>query len=109
MESKIETPGSFAQLDAGRVSVAGAAWHPTVGIRKVEVTVDDGPWHQAVLANVESVDTWRLWRWDWQATPGTHTLQVRATDANGHVQTPAEAPVVPNGTSGQQSVVVTVN
>jgi DMSO/TMAO reductase YedYZ molybdopterin-dependent catalytic subunit len=108
LESKIDTPASFAQLKAGPVTVAGAAWHPTVGIRRVEVQVDNGPWLRASLAAVDSVDTWRLWRWEWLATPGSHTLDVRATDANGQVQTANQAPVVPNGTSGRQSVVVTV-
>jgi DMSO/TMAO reductase YedYZ molybdopterin-dependent catalytic subunit len=108
LESKIDTPTSFAQLKAGPVTVAGAAWHPTVGIRQVEVQLDNGPWRRASLAAVDSVDTWRLWRWEWLATPGPHTLAVRATDANGQVQTANQAPVVPNGTSGRQSVVVTV-
>jgi len=108
LESKIDTPASFAQLKAGSVTVAGSAWHPTVGIRKVEVRVDSGSWHEASLAAVESVDTWRLWRWEWDATPGTHSLEARATDNNGHVQTSASAPVFPNGASGLQSVVVTV-
>jgi DMSO/TMAO reductase YedYZ molybdopterin-dependent catalytic subunit len=108
LESKIDTPASFARLPAGMVSVAGSAWHPGVGISKVEVNVDNGPWHQAVLAAVESVDTWRLWRWDWHATPGTHSLGARATDATGLVQTPADTGVVPNGASGRQSVVVTI-
>jgi DMSO/TMAO reductase YedYZ molybdopterin-dependent catalytic subunit len=108
LESKIDTPASFAQLPAGKVTVAGSAWRPGVGIAKVEVQVDDGPWHQASLAAVDSVDSWRLWQWTWQATSGTHSLQVRAVDADGNVQTASQAPVVPNGTSGQQSVVVTV-
>jgi DMSO/TMAO reductase YedYZ molybdopterin-dependent catalytic subunit len=108
LESKIDTPASFARLPAGMVSVGGSAWHPGVGISKVEVNVDNGPWHQAVLAAVESVDTWRLWHWEWHATPGTHSLGVRATDATGLVQTPADTGVVPNGASGRQSVVVTI-
>ena len=108
LESKIEIPSSFAQLKAGPVTVAGSAWHPTVGISKVEVRVDAGPWRAASLAAVESVDTWRLWRWEWQATPGSHVLQVRATDNQGRVQTAAGAPVVPDGASGRQSVVVSV-
>jgi len=108
LESKIDTPASFAQLKAGPVSVAGSAWHPGVGIRKVQVSVDDGPWHDASLAAVESVDTWRLWRWEWHAAPGSHSLKVRAVDNNGRVQTAASAPVYPNGASGLQSVVVTV-
>jgi DMSO/TMAO reductase YedYZ molybdopterin-dependent catalytic subunit len=108
LESKIDTPASFGQLSAGPVVVAGSAWHPTVGIRQVEVRVDGGPWHVATLAAAESVDTWRLWRWQWDATHGSHTLEVRAMDNNGQVQTAKEAPVFPSGASGRQSVVVTV-
>lgn len=108
LESKIDTPSSFAQLNTGSITVAGSAWHPTIGIDKVEISVDGGPWTKTSLAAVESVDTWRLWRWEWHATPGSHTLQVRATDNNGQVQTATSAPVVPDGASGRQSVVVTV-
>jgi DMSO/TMAO reductase YedYZ molybdopterin-dependent catalytic subunit len=108
LESRIDTPASFAQLTRGAVAVAGSSWHPGIGIRRVEVKVDDGPWTEASLAAVDSVDTWRLWRWEWHATSGTHNLQVRAVDANGQVQTAAEASVVPSGTTGQESVVVTV-
>lgn len=108
LESKIETPSSFAQVKAGPVTVAGEAWRPAVGIRKVELSVDGGPWHEASLAAVESVDTWRLWRWEWQADPGSHSIEVRATDNSGQVQTARDAPVVPDGSSGRQSVVVTV-
>jgi DMSO/TMAO reductase YedYZ molybdopterin-dependent catalytic subunit len=108
LESKIDTPTSFAQLKAGPVTVAGSAWHPTVGISKVEISVDGGPWHEASLAAAESVDTWRLWRWQWGATPGSHTIEARATDNDGQVQISREAPVFPSGASGLQSVVVTV-
>ena len=45
------------------------------------------PWQTATLAAVASVDTWRLWSWRWNATPGEHTLEVRATDNAGETQT----------------------
>ncbi len=108
LESRIDTPAPFAQLRAGPVTVAGSAWHPTVGIRKVQVSADGGPWHEAALADVESVDTWRLWRWEWEATPGSHSLQVRAVGNDGQVQTAAGAPVFPAGATGRQSLVVSV-
>lgn len=108
LESRIDTPASFAQLRAGTISVAGSAWHPTVGIRAVQVRVDGGGWHEATLAETESVDTWRLWRWEWAATPGSHTLEARAVDQRGRIQTAKETAVTPKGASGRQSVVVTV-
>lgn len=109
LESKIDTPGSFASLAAGSVEVAGSAWHPGIGISRVQVKIDDGDWHEATLAAVESVDTWRLWRWRWDATRGTHAITVRAVDARGEVQTAASTGVVPGGATGLQSVVVTVH
>ena len=109
LESRIDTPVPFAQLRRGPVTVAGSAWHPTVGIASVEVRVDGGSWRKAALAEVESADTWRLWRWQWHALPGTHTLEVRAIDRDGHIQSAIEKPVFPNGASGRDSVVVTVS
>ena len=108
LESRIDTPASFAQLRRGPVIVAGSAWLPGVGIRDVQVAVDGGPWQDAALAAVDSVDTWRQWRWRWSATPGSHSIAVRAVDARGRIQTAGRAGVFPDGASGHQSVVVTV-
>jgi hypothetical protein len=55
-----------------------------------------------------SIDTWRQWSWRWDATPGDHVLQVRATDADGVAQVEAVADPAPNGASGWHSVSVTV-
>jgi DMSO/TMAO reductase YedYZ molybdopterin-dependent catalytic subunit len=108
-ESRIDVPKPLAQVKAGHVTVAGVAWAPAKGIAAVEVNVDNGPWHQAKLAAVDSIETWRQWMWDWDATsPGLHTLQVRATDHSGATQTSARAQVFPNGASGWDSTVVTV-
>src|ERR1700722_8159765 len=108
-ESRIDVPKPLAQVKAGPVTVAGVAWAPAKGIAAVEVNVDNGPWHQATLAAVDSIETWRQWMWDWDATsPGLHTLQVRATDKSGATQTSARAQVFPNGASGWDSTVVTV-
>ena len=88
-ESRIDVPRPLAQVKAGRVTVAGVAWAPANGIAAVQVSVDNGRWHQARLAAVDGIETWRQWRWDWDASPGLHTLQVRATDNAGVTQTPA--------------------
>ena len=107
-ESRIDVPKPLAQVKAGHVTVAGVAWAPAKGIAAVQVNVDNGPWHQAELAAVDGIDTWRQWRWDWDASAGLHTLQVRATDNAGVTQTPARTQVFPNGASGWDSTVVTV-
>jgi hypothetical protein len=74
----------------------------------VQVSVDDGPWQAATLAGTVSVDTWRQWRWQWNATAGSHTLRVRATDATGQVQPEQRAPVEPDGATGWHTVRVEV-
>ena len=67
-ESRIDVPGS-GSVPAGQRQVAGVAWAQHKGIDAVHVRVDRGPWHQARLAAVPGIDTWRQWAWDWDATP----------------------------------------
>jgi len=106
LASRIDVPGS--SVSAGTVAVAGVAWAQHTGIGQVEVQVDDGPWARAELAEVTGPDTWRQWRYAWDATPGDHRLTVRATDAKGELQVADEAPPAPDGATGYHSVRVTV-
>ncbi|MFI6066439.1 molybdopterin-dependent oxidoreductase [Micromonospora sp. NPDC051227] len=107
-QSRIDTPRGRNRLTAGPVTVAGVAWAQHRGIRRVEVRVDDGPWQEAALAPTVSVDTWVQWSWRWDATPGEHRLQVRATDATGETQTERTQDVVPDGATGWHTITVTV-
>jgi DMSO/TMAO reductase YedYZ molybdopterin-dependent catalytic subunit len=106
LASRIDVPRRT--VDAGEVAVAGVAWAQHTGIAKVEVQVDDGPWIEAELAEVTGPDTWRQWRYRWDAVRGSHNIAVRATDAEGRLQDPAEAPPAPDGSSGYHQVSVTV-
>ncbi|HKS02826.1 MAG TPA: molybdopterin-dependent oxidoreductase, partial [Arthrobacter sp.] len=106
--SRVEVPKSFATVPAGTVAVGGTAWAQTRGITRVEVQIDDGNWVDAVLSDEASVDTWRQWSFAWDAKPGPHYIRVRATDGTGAVQTEERADPVPDGASGWQSVMVTV-
>jgi DMSO/TMAO reductase YedYZ molybdopterin-dependent catalytic subunit len=106
-ESRIDKPRA-GSISAGSTVIAGVAWAPHRGISKVEVQVDDGAWQLATLAQVASVDTWRLWSLPWNATAGTHTLRVRATDNAGDTQTANEAPPAPDGATGWHQIGVTV-
>lgn len=107
-QSRIDTPRARNRLTTGPVTIAGVAWAQHRGIRQVEVRVDDGEWQQAELAPAVSVDTWVQWSWRWDATPGEHRLQVRATDATGETQTERTQDVVPDGATGWHTVTVTV-
>jgi DMSO/TMAO reductase YedYZ molybdopterin-dependent catalytic subunit len=106
-ESRIDVPGS--SVSAGQRQVAGVAWAQHKGIDAVHVRVDRGPWHQARLAAVPGIDTWRQWAWDWNATRGNHLIEARATDATGYTQTSLQEPPEPNGASGYPSITVTVS
>jgi DMSO/TMAO reductase YedYZ molybdopterin-dependent catalytic subunit len=107
-ESRIDVPAAGASLAAGRVAVAGVAWAQHKGVAAVEVRVNGGPWHEARLASVPGIDTWRQWIWEWSATPGHYLLEARATDATGYTQTAVQAQPPPNGASGYPTAEVSV-
>ncbi|OKK22365.1 molybdopterin-binding oxidoreductase [Streptomyces sp. CB00455] len=107
-QSRIDTPRPHAGLAPGPVAVAGVAWAQHRGIRRVEARVDGGPWHEARLAAADGDDTWRQWVWRWDAAPGRHTLEVRATDRTGAVQTGRRAGTLPDGATGWHAVTVDV-
>jgi DMSO/TMAO reductase YedYZ molybdopterin-dependent catalytic subunit len=106
--ARVEVPASFAKVPAGRTAIGGTAWAQTRGITRVEVQIDNQEWVQATLSAEASVITWRQWSYEWEATPGRHYIKVRATDGTGEVQTERRAEPVPDGASGWQSVMVTV-
>ena len=106
--ARVDVPKSFAKVPAGKVAVGGTAWAQTRGITKVEIQVDDGDWMEAELSTEASLVTWRQWSYQWDAAPGQHYIKVRATDGTGEVQTEQRADPVPDGASGWQSVMVTV-
>ena len=107
--ARIDTPRSLERVAAGPVVVAGVAWAQTRGIDAVEVSIDGEPFRPAELGAAVSADTWRQWRHEWDATPGRHTIVVRATDGTGEVQTGDRSETLPDGASGWMSLVVTVD
>jgi len=107
-ESRIDIPRAGADVTAGPNRFGGVAWAQDRGVRAVEVKMDDGDWQQATLGAAYSGDTWRLWTFDWQATPGFHTITVRATDNSGYTQTPDRADPVPDGATGWHSITFNV-
>jgi hypothetical protein len=108
LQSRIDVPRRGQSVSPGTVVVAGVAWQQHVGIEGVEVQVDDGEWRDATLATAISDDTWVQWRFDWDAPAGTHTLRVRATGADGEVQTSKRQGVVPDGATGLHEISVEV-
>jgi DMSO/TMAO reductase YedYZ molybdopterin-dependent catalytic subunit/uncharacterized membrane protein (UPF0136 family) len=108
-QSRIDVPKRGQPVKAGKVAVAGVAWAMHRGIKMVEVQIDDGPWAVAKLADEPSVDAWRQWLHEWDATPGRHKITVRATDSNGATQTKDVAAPDPDGATGWHDISLTVD
>lgn len=108
LSSRIDTPRVDKPLSAGPTKIAGIAWAQTVGIQKVEVQIDGGGWQEATLSAPINADTWVQWSLDWNATSGSHTLAVRATDRAGRLQEQKRTAIAPNGSTGWQSTLVRV-
>ncbi|MDX8034054.1 molybdopterin-dependent oxidoreductase [Lentzea sp. BCCO 10_0856] len=105
--SRVDRPKSFERVPAGRFVAAGIAWAQHIGIDRVEVRIDGGPWQQATLSTEVNVDTWRMWRVELDLQPGNHTVECRATDRNGYTQTNDRAAPIPDGATGWHSMVFT--
>ena len=106
-QSRIDVPQSGANVAAGHVAVAGVGWAPDRGITKVEVAID-GAWHDARISAPISPATWVQWLFDWDATPGDHQIEVRASDGTGVVQTDAHSAPAPDGARGHHTIRVHV-
>jgi DMSO/TMAO reductase YedYZ molybdopterin-dependent catalytic subunit len=105
--SRIDTPAPLRRFPAGRRPIAGVAWAQTRGISRVEVKVDDEDWVAAELSPEVDADLWRQWVLPHDFSAGTHTLTVRATGADGELQTDERATPFPAGSSGWHSIQVT--
>ena len=60
--SRIDVPRQGSAVPAGAAVIAGVAWDQHIGIERVEVRVDQGPWQETELAAEPTVDSWRQWR-----------------------------------------------
>lgn len=73
-------------VERGVVEIIGRAWSGDgVSISQVMFGVD-GNWTPAELDPPQGPYAWRRWRARWDAQPGEHVLQCRATDAKGETQ-----------------------
>jgi DMSO/TMAO reductase YedYZ molybdopterin-dependent catalytic subunit len=99
-QSRIDRPNSGARIDAGSYTFGGVAWAPTVGIDRVEVQVDDGPWLEAELSVPLSDASWIQWSFTADVAEGNHTLRVRATDGTGATQSEDRVRPKPDGAEG---------
>jgi DMSO/TMAO reductase YedYZ molybdopterin-dependent catalytic subunit len=108
--ARIDLPGRSVRWNGGTIPVAGIAFAGARGISKVEISSDGGKsWGQATLEVRMGPLSWRRWSYDW--TPngaGPAKLVVRATDEAGNTETPVARSPYPDGSTGYDSVDVTV-
>ena len=107
-QSRIDVPAANASIPAGPAAVAGVASAPDRGITRVEIQVDGGEWQNTSIAAPIGPQTWVQWKTTWQATPGDHTIAVRATDGTGDVQTDQQSRPDPDGARGHHTIAVRV-
>lgn len=105
MMARIDTPHDGDVLPARGTAIAGVAYAGSAGVSQVDVSVDGGQsWRRATLRRPLGTLTWVLWELPWTPTPGNHIIVARAIDAQGNVQSPTEAPPLPDGASGYDAV-----
>jgi DMSO/TMAO reductase YedYZ molybdopterin-dependent catalytic subunit len=103
MSSRVDVPRSGAEVPAGEVTFGGVAWAQHTGIRGVEFSIDEDDWLPAEIASVGTDDTWVQWKGTADVERGDHTVQVRAIDKDGTVQTGEQHDVLPDGATGWHS------
>ncbi len=115
MTTRIDVPASDQLLTNKPTVIAGIAFSGDRGIGRVDVSTDGGEtyhpatFHTATLRRPLGPLTWVLWQYEW--TPpsgGRYVLIARAVDLVGNVQTPTEAPPLPDGSSGYHRISVLV-
>ncbi|GAB2632640.1 sulfite oxidase [Nocardioides ginkgobilobae] len=110
ISTRIDTISALDQLDAGEVLVGGVAWaQQRGGVATVQVQIDGGAWEDAEMGPDVGNDYWRQWFYRWDARPGSHTVAARAISGDGETQTAVRAVPFPEGSSGIQSLQVTVS
>ncbi len=107
-QSRIDVPRGGSTLAAGRQAIAGVAWAQHRGIKRVEVRIDEGDWIEARLGTDITDDAWRQWLVEWEATPGDHRIEVRATDKTDMTQTEVVSSPPPDGATGHHTIRVKV-
>lgn len=109
--SRIDVPRA-GPVDPAHPYLGGIAFAGDQGIKAVEVSLDGGKtWRRAMVKPALSPYTWVLWAFEWDPAAdlpaGFHTVQVRAVDGNGAVQTAEVRPPLPDGASGYHALTLT--
>ena len=81
-----------AVLSAGHQAIRGFAWSGYGSISRVEYSLDaGGAWTEAAIREPNIPMAGCRWEFMWDATPGEHTITIRATDSTGRTQPTPDA------------------
>ncbi|MGH2363719.1 MAG: molybdopterin-dependent oxidoreductase [Chloroflexota bacterium] len=106
--SRIDTP-SVGSVPAGNVMFNGLAFAGDRGIQRVELSTDGGrTWQNAHLLPAAGPLTWTFWQSAAKLATGRYTVQVRATDGSGRLQTAQQADPFPAGATGYHTIQILV-
>ncbi len=107
VSAKATNPVFNETLPAGPTRISGFAVSGAAPILRVEIAIDEGPFEEARLIPLDEIleaepdlrsayqfetagreafplpGVWVPWEYRWEATPGSHQIRVRATDASG--------------------------
>lgn len=88
IKSIITQPLNDERLPAGLIPIRGAAYAGEDGIKRVEISVDNGQtWKPTELIGLEVPYAWRHWEYLWVAKrKGTVTIMTRAISSSGEQQ-----------------------
>lgn len=110
VSNKVTNPLQNTTISAGPFRLFGYALSGRAGIHRVEISIDGRPYettrilplsevlaqNPALRSSVQMQDSqryiypfrgvWALWEANWDATPGAHTIRVRAFDQSGNTQ-----------------------
>jgi DMSO/TMAO reductase YedYZ molybdopterin-dependent catalytic subunit len=88
VSSKFLRPAEDEEIHSKTYRLEGVAWAGERKVAKVEVRIGSGgSWQTVDLTAVPAALIWTPWSYDWRVPgPGQYTLEVRATDDEGHTQ-----------------------
>lgn len=117
-------------VTAGPIEVQGIAVGGLGAVARVEISIDGGPFQTAKLVPLSEIReqealpstirqlidgqtypfdaVWAPWRFQWEATAGSHTLAIRASDTLGNVQPDVDDNIY-DGNTGVAHITVNVS
>src|SRR5262249_1671282 len=108
----IDDPRDAARISGTSFVITGYALADAAGVSRVEVSTDGGQtWRPAdIFSNPIPSQVWAFWKYVWVNRPkGKYTIQVRATDGRGRVQTAEHSREWPAGATGYHTLTVEVS